>query len=203
MASRSYTVPSKTGKGRASKDIQEGASPAYMAQVLGIKRVKSTTPVSPVVQLQGAIMADISQTISQFMKKRKVTEVAQDYDEEDEFAAAQAQDALAGIQSKPKRAKLQKNKEKRLRVFRKKAPQSYLERLDRVRSQRMFLIDRNRNLSADGTHEEEVFDIAGTTGNIYQVTITKQPHCTCPDSGKGNQCKHIIYVSSQSCGSIE
>lgn len=57
-------------------------------------------------------------------------------------------------------------KEKRLRVFRKHAPQSYLERLDRIRSQRMFLIDRERKPSGDRSHEE-VFDIAGTTGNIY------------------------------------
>lgn len=118
-------------------------------------------------------------------------------DEEDEFAAAQAQDALAGMASKLKRVARKKVEEKRLRVFRKNAPQSYLERLDRVRTQRMFLIDRIRSLSEDGTHEEEVFDIAGSTGNIYQVTISKQPRCTCPDGGKGNQCKHILYVSTQ------
>jgi uncharacterized Zn finger protein len=58
----------------------------------------------------------------------------------------------------------------------------------------MFLIERNRTTSEDGTHEEEVFDLAGSTGNIYQVTVSKVPKCTCPDAGKGNQCKHIIYV---------
>jgi hypothetical protein len=85
--------------------------------------------------------------------------------------------------------------EKRLRVFRKHAPQSYLERLDRVRNQRMFLIDRERKASMDGNHDEEVFDIAGTTGNIYQVKISEVPSCTCSDAKKGNQCKHIVYVS--------
>jgi len=58
----------------------------------------------------------------------------------------------------------------------------------------MFLVDRNRTLSEDGTHEEEVFDLAGSTGNIYQITVNKVPSCTCPDYGKGNQCKHIVYV---------
>jgi len=117
----------------------------------------------------------------------------------DEVKAAAENAALAGISSKPQR-QAKKNdangesEEKRLRVFRKKAPQTYLERLDRVRSQRMFLIDRERKMSSDRKHEEEVFDIAGSTGNVYQVTIAKQPKCSCPDNSKGNQCKHIIYV---------
>ena len=85
-----------------------------------------------------------------------------------------------------------------LRIFRKKAPLSYFERLDCVKTQRMFLIDRERSLSEDGAHEEEIFDISGMTGNIYRVAITKQPNCTCPDGGKVNQCKRIIYVSSHS-----
>lgn len=89
--------------------------------------------------------------------------------------------------------------EKRLKPFRKRAPQAYLQRLDRVRTQRMFLIDRERKLGRDGTEEKEVFDIAGTTGNIYQVTICKQPKCTCPDNQKGNQCKHIVYVCNSKC----
>ncbi|KAG9245286.1 hypothetical protein BJ878DRAFT_574999 [Calycina marina] len=90
----------------------------------------------------------------------------------------------------PKRAKKDSDEEKRLRRFRAKPPGTYLERLGRVRTQRMFLIDRRRN----DKELEEVFDIAGTTGNIYQVTINKIPDCSCPDSKKGNQCKHIIYV---------
>lgn len=56
----------------------------------------------------------------------------------------------------------------------------------------MFVIDRTRQ----GTEEvpEEVVEMAGTTGNIYHVIISKLPHCTCPDNIKGNQCKHIVYV---------
>lgn len=126
-------------------------------------------------------------------KKRKTDH---DYDFDNEIAA---RNALAGISSSPPskkaRKKLDPDEEKRLRRFRNNPPQSYRERLDRVRSQRMFLIDRKRKMSEDGTHEEEVFDLAGTTGNVYQITITKVPRCTCPDNGKGNQCKHIIYVS--------
>jgi len=58
----------------------------------------------------------------------------------------------------------------------------------------MFVIDRTRS----GTEEapEETVDIAGTTGNIYNVNIGNLPTCTCQDNQKGNQCKHIIYVRS-------
>lgn len=57
----------------------------------------------------------------------------------------------------------------------------------------MFVIDRTRG----GTDEipEETIDMAGTTGNIYSITINQVPSCTCPDNQKGNQCKHIVYVS--------
>jgi len=61
-----------------------------------------------------------------------------------------------------KRAKKSANGEKRLRRFRAKAPGTYLERLKRVRTQRMFLIDRERS----DEELEEVFDIAGSTGNV-------------------------------------
>lgn len=57
---------------------------------------------------------------------------------------------------------------------------------------RMFVISRRR--STNGHITEENVDIVGTTGNIYTVTISYEPSCTCPDAMKGNQCKHIIYV---------
>jgi hypothetical protein len=168
---------------RVPQQPQGGASPDSMAQVLGIKRVKSAIPSN-----------------GQPRKKRKVIDHTEtpNYDEEDEVAAAEAQAPLAGIDAtkpkKPPKKKDEKPEEKRLRRFRQKPPQSFTERLDRVRTQRMFLIERNRTTSQDGMHEEEVFDIAGTTGNVYQVTISKVPNCSCPDASKGNHCKHIIYV---------
>lgn len=189
MASRSYTQSSSWAGTSKAKSIAcpPGASPEYMSQVLGIKKVKSSTSVS-----------------SQPTKKRKAPQLSQDddedgyNDEEDELAARARQDALAGIEnSKPKKARKKKDEEpeeKRLKRFRAKPPVSYLERLSRAKQQRMFLIDRNRTTSSDGTYEEEVFDIAGTTGNVYQVTVSKVPSCTCPDANKGNQCKHIVYV---------
>lgn len=40
------------------------------------------------------------------------------------------------------------------------------------------------------------FGMAGSTGNLYTVTIGKVPSCSCPDNQKGNQCKHICYGTS-------
>ncbi|KAL1957156.1 hypothetical protein VTO42DRAFT_6299 [Malbranchea cinnamomea] len=85
-----------------------------------------------------------------------------------------------------------RTEEKRLRMFRKHPPQSYLLKLERARVQRLCVLKRSRT----GTDEvpEEVIDIVGSTGNVYAVHIGKLPSCTCPDSQKGNQCKHIVYV---------
>lgn len=149
-----------------------GASAAYMAKVLGIKRVRSTTPALPLPAT----------------KKRARPQADEDEDDEDD----------AVIDTKPPRKKKVKGEEpeeKRLRRFRQKAPISFAERLVRVRTQRMFMIERNRTISSDGTHPEETFDIAGSTGNVYRVLISKVPTCSCPDAAlNGNQCKHIIYV---------
>ena len=52
-----------------------------------------------------------------------------------------------------------KGEEKRLRVFRKRAPVSYLKKLERATSQRMFVIDRSRSGTEDVP--EETIDLAG------------------------------------------
>ncbi|KAL8966116.1 MAG: hypothetical protein Q9183_003516 [Haloplaca sp. 2 TL-2023] len=104
----------------------------------------------------------------------------------------------AGL-STPKKARSAKktqsegvDDEKRLRRFRAHAPATYLQKLERATSQRMFVISRTRT----GTEDipEETVEMAGTTGNIYTITIGLEPRCTCPDNLKGNQCKHIVYV---------
>ncbi|KAB8214124.1 hypothetical protein BDV33DRAFT_183350 [Aspergillus novoparasiticus] len=82
--------------------------------------------------------------------------------------------------------------ERRARVFRRKAPQTFLQRLNRATTQRMFVLGHTVT-GADDVPEMS-FDIAGTTGNIYKIVIGKEPTCTCPDARKGNQCKHICYV---------
>ena len=131
-----------------------------------------------------------------------------------EFTALQTDDAGSPPKKPNSRPSIEKGKqeEKRLRLFRKKAPYSYLEKLARATSQRyfeismsftffhrmliiygrMFILERMPGGTED--FPEETIAIAGSTGNIYNVTICQVPRCTCPDNLKGNQCKHIIYV---------
>ncbi|KAL9115438.1 MAG: hypothetical protein Q9227_000759 [Pyrenula ochraceoflavens] len=82
--------------------------------------------------------------------------------------------------------------EKRLRNKRSHPPKSYLEKLERAQTQRMIVVDRARN-ERESCPTEDI-NIVGTTGNIYKVTVSHLPSCTCPDSQKGHQCKHIVYA---------
>ena len=41
---------------------------------------------------------------------------------------------------------------------------------------------------------EEILTIAGSTGNVYTVTIAQLPRCDCPHALKGNQCKHVVFA---------
>ncbi|KAL8725387.1 MAG: hypothetical protein Q9181_006438 [Wetmoreana brouardii] len=107
-------------------------------------------------------------------------------------------DLTVDIQSPTKEQRNKKLKaggtddEKRLRSFRNRAPQSYQQKLGRALSQRMFVVGRTRGRTEE--LPEETVEMAGTTGNIYSITIGLVPKCTCPDNRKGNQCKHIVYV---------
>ncbi|KAJ3477870.1 hypothetical protein NLI96_g10165 [Meripilus lineatus] len=80
--------------------------------------------------------------------------------------------------------------EKRGAAFKKKCPKNILERVERVISQRFFMIDRSRI----GDELREEFSVLGSTGNVYTVVIDKKPSCSCPDSMKGNHCKHILFI---------
>jgi len=100
-----------------------------------------------------------------------------------------------------KKMPLEDQVEKRPRIWRNKAPKTYTDRLWRAISQRMFVLDRKRDAvtilptssSPSLLVPSEDITVAGSTGNIYTVTISSIPSCTCPDARKGNQCKHIIY----------
>jgi len=84
------------------------------------------------------------------------------------------------------------DEEKRLRRVRSKPPASFLVKLERAQTQRMIVLGRKRKIVA-GVPVEDI-DIVGSTGNIYTVTIGHLPTCTCPDSAKGNECKHKVYA---------
>ncbi|KAL1296827.1 hypothetical protein AAFC00_004452 [Neodothiora populina] len=118
-----------------------------------------------------------------------------DDDRGDVYAAT-----ASGKHKTPKQVKSD-GEEKRLKRHRDKLPQAASITLERALTQRMYIVDRKRYTSMlhcpHNTPDcpEETVDLAGTTGNVYTVTITHVPRCTCPNFQKGNsQCKHILYV---------
>lgn len=63
------------------------------------------------------------------------------------------------------------------------------QRIYRAKTQKIYLVNRNvTDKSAD-------FDIMGSTGNIYTVSLNGKPECTCPDHELRNRrCKHILFM---------
>ncbi|KAL1840129.1 hypothetical protein VTJ49DRAFT_785 [Mycothermus thermophilus] len=82
--------------------------------------------------------------------------------------------------------------EKRLRRFRPQPPKAFDDIYLRATTQRFYVLSRTRSGTPDCP--EETVELAGSTGNIYTVTIARQPICDCPHAREGNQCKHVVYV---------
>ncbi|KAL2175497.1 uncharacterized protein P884DRAFT_262286 [Thermothelomyces heterothallicus CBS 202.75] len=104
--------------------------------------------------------------------------------------------------------------EKRLRRYRPQPPKSFHDLYLRATTQRFYVLSRvrrgkrrplatassgpDRGAAEEAEEEEEelseTVELTGSTGNIYTVTISRQPTCDCPHARKGNQCKHVVYV---------
>ncbi|KAH7029470.1 uncharacterized protein B0I36DRAFT_423095 [Microdochium trichocladiopsis] len=85
--------------------------------------------------------------------------------------------------------------DKRPKRFRSEPTQSFIPIYERALSQRFFVLSRTR--AGTPSCPEEVVEITGSTGNVYNVHIRQVPFCTCPHSMQGNQCKHILYVMAR------
>lgn len=72
--------------------------------------------------------------------------------------------------------------EKRLGRWRSQPTHQLRDRIHRCLTQRMVVLDRHRNMEV--SPPEEIFQIAGSTGNVYQVHIKHQSTCSCPDGIK-------------------
>ncbi|KAF4628803.1 hypothetical protein G7Y89_g9350 [Cudoniella acicularis] len=100
--------------------------------------------------------------------------------------------------------------EVRLRPFVEGPDAEYNKKLKKIQKERLFMLDRNRHVDKDG-YMCETFDIAGSTGNVYQTTIGRSPKCVCMDAVslpsdislpllmniqriRGQKCKHINYA---------
>ncbi|KAL2268808.1 hypothetical protein VTJ83DRAFT_3654 [Remersonia thermophila] len=82
--------------------------------------------------------------------------------------------------------------EKRLRRFRAQPPKAFDDIYLRATTQRFYVLSRTRAGTPDCP--EETVELTGSTGNLYTVTIARQPTCNCPHAREGNQCKHVVYV---------
>jgi len=132
------------------------------------------------------------------MVKRKVSD-----SDEGVYEANPSQQKTPRQAQSPSRAPLPRSKksarkedpdatalEKRGARLRKACPKNILERVERVKAQRFFMIDRKR----EGDAPCEEFKVLGSTGNVYTVNIDKLPSCDCPDASRGHHCKHILFI---------
>lgn len=91
-----------------------------------------------------------------------------------------------------------KVQEKRCKRWRTKCPQKVLERIERASTQTMHLISIRPNMKEIQGKKKMVrcdFRLAGSTGNVYKVSLDKVPSCTCPDFEKTQDCcKHIVFI---------
>lgn len=63
------------------------------------------------------------------------------------------------------------------------------ERAHRAKTQKIFLA--NRNIEDNSA----TFQVLGSTGNIYNVTLNGTPICSCLDHiTRGSRCKHILFM---------
>ncbi|KAK4230998.1 ring finger domain-containing protein [Podospora fimiseda] len=85
---------------------------------------------------------------------------------------------------------LQRRKRRINRYRSRAAPPDFSDNYAKALTERFYVLSRTR--TADPL--EEKVELVGTTGNIYIVTITQTPRCTCPVGARGHQCKHQVYV---------
>lgn len=71
--------------------------------------------------------------------------------------------------------------ERRLRDFVPAPDDKFKQTSWKIRNERMFMLDRQFARDKKG-NECQNFDIAGSTGNIYNVSIGRSPSCTCMDA---------------------
>nr|POE75766.1 e3 ubiquitin-protein ligase zswim2 [Quercus suber] len=94
--------------------------------------------------------------------------------------------------------------EKRLRPYVDLPSEKFNKALKAANTQRMYVISRERSAEADchARHTDCPFEriqLAGSTGNVYSVTISHLPSCTCPvglfqAQADRSCCKHVVYV---------
>ncbi|XEU97740.1 hypothetical protein FSHL1_003026 [Fusarium sambucinum] len=93
----------------------------------------------------------------------------------------------------PNKKQKKEKPEKRLRKFRTEPPKFFDRVLNRSLGQTFYIISRTSR--GTETCPEEDFELVGSSGNTYTVSIGKRLSCNCPHHSLGfQQCKHIIFI---------
>ncbi|KAE9968939.1 hypothetical protein BLS_005601 [Venturia inaequalis] len=174
-----YSAPSRK---RKAKNISKNQSPAFASSSASGRKV------SQAIDLTGDDDDDQYAMPSQSensKRKRKTRDVDEDVTFEKAKPAVKKGKMKAG----------DNESERRLKKYRATMPGAVAKVMERATTQRMFVIERVRGGSMD--IPTETISIAGTTGNVYTITIDQVPSCDCPHASKGNQCKHILFSLSR------
>ncbi|ESZ93331.1 hypothetical protein SBOR_6284 [Sclerotinia borealis F-4128] len=83
--------------------------------------------------------------------------------------------------------------ERREKPFVAEPDAKFKDKVKRIRKERMFMLNRQKDVDAKGRSCEN-FDIAGSTGNIYQTKIGRTPTCTCMDARIRGQKYALIII---------
>lgn len=85
--------------------------------------------------------------------------------------------------------------------------QTYIKALEKALKQKMFVLSRTRSTDEHrhaNSHDcpLETLEIAGSKGNVYNITISHLTTCDCPvgifiRKGAAAQCKHVLYALHQ------
>eukprot|EP00850_Spirogloea_muscicola_P000502 SM000002S05582 [mRNA] locus=s2:992640:994817:+ [translate_table: standard] len=111
-----------------------------------------------------------------------------------EEAAARASEGN-GQSPSAKRKRPPLDEQKRAARFLASPSKATEERIARAYAHRLYLIDRQTAVcGTDSVPTSCDFHVLGSTGNVYTVTISRMPRCTCPDNARGNACKHLLFV---------
>eukprot|EP00553_Chaetoceros_curvisetus_P003672 CAMPEP_0204635066 /NCGR_PEP_ID=MMETSP0717-20131115/30687_1 /ASSEMBLY_ACC=CAM_ASM_000666 /TAXON_ID=230516 /ORGANISM="Chaetoceros curvisetus" /LENGTH=283 /DNA_ID=CAMNT_0051653699 /DNA_START=10 /DNA_END=861 /DNA_ORIENTATION=+ len=74
-------------------------------------------------------------------------------------------------------------------------------RIERALTQRLYLIQTSTpTTSPIHCGPSITLTVLGSTGNVYEVNLSKVPSCNCPDYAKGNLCKHLLFVMLKVAG---
>eukprot|EP00898_Chlorokybus_atmophyticus_P004716 jgi/Chlat1/5245/Chrsp33S05011 len=184
---RGMDKPARSRKPRA-------AAAAAAAKTTIAPRTRAKAAKAATVQAGAAAIASTSNPP---VRSRKRARAADDLTQAGP-STSQSQ-AVATTPTKPptnraKKAATPSSAEKRLARFTPSPTKPILERIQRAFAHRLYLIERHRTPATLPSELSEDFAVLGATGNVYTVTISNLPSCSCPDAAKGNVCKHRLFV---------